>query len=140
MHNGEAGVRYHPQISTVLQRNIVSWLDRAEQPELEANGIYLIPPSLQSSETINYRSRAGGPQSAKKTTYRHHQATVFFESQLDHRQIFGCPSERGMPRALSKQPANFELELEAVGHEYGLPPKAGCTNLFQKNRVLANEQ
>jgi hypothetical protein len=41
--NGNAGVRYFPRISNVLQRDIVSWLDRREQPELEANGIYIIP-------------------------------------------------------------------------------------------------
>ena len=41
--NENAGIRYLPQISTSQQRDIVSWLDRQEQPELEANGIFVIP-------------------------------------------------------------------------------------------------
>lgn len=42
-HSGQAGLRYNPQVSSSLQRDIVSWLDMREQPELEANNIYIIP-------------------------------------------------------------------------------------------------
>uniref|UniRef100_A0A183C0J1 SRCR domain-containing protein n=1 Tax=Globodera pallida TaxID=36090 RepID=A0A183C0J1_GLOPA len=99
--NGEAGVRYLPHISTVLQRNIVSWLDRAEQPELEANGIYLIP----------------------QETNEHGQKRLkFFESQLDQRKFLVAHTSSECPLTPLK-PCHYELDLEAVGHEYGLPPK-----------------
>ncbi|KAI6192849.1 hypothetical protein M3Y99_01913900 [Aphelenchoides fujianensis] len=39
--NQNAGVRYDPQISAALQRDIVSWLDASEQPELVANNSQL---------------------------------------------------------------------------------------------------
>uniref|UniRef100_A0A914HL06 SRCR domain-containing protein n=1 Tax=Globodera rostochiensis TaxID=31243 RepID=A0A914HL06_GLORO len=99
--NGEAGVRYLPHISTVLQRNIVSWLDRAEQPELEANGIYLIPQ--ESNEHGQKRLK-------------------FFESQLDQRKFLVAHTSSECPLTPLK-PCHYELDLEAVGHEYGLPPK-----------------
>jgi len=43
--NENAGVRYLPRMAAALQRDIVSWLDRQEQPELEANGIFLLTPN-----------------------------------------------------------------------------------------------
>jgi hypothetical protein len=60
--NENAGIRYLPQISTSQQRDIVSWLDRQEQPELEANGIFLIPNGQ-------------------------HQRIQVFESQLEQRKF-----------------------------------------------------
>lgn len=41
--NENAGFRYDPKIDAHLQRDIVTWLDRREQPELEANNVYIIP-------------------------------------------------------------------------------------------------
>ncbi|KAL3080363.1 hypothetical protein niasHT_038403 [Heterodera trifolii] len=117
-HNGEAGVRYHPQISTVLQRNIVSWLDRAEQPELEANGIYLIPSSIPQSSAAITTVVDGHSRQKQYSPHR----LQFFESQLDQRKFLVAHPSAECPAALSK-PCHFELELEAVGHEYGLPPK-----------------
>ena len=42
-NNENAGVRFNPRISEALQRDIVGWLDKKEQPELEANNVFLIP-------------------------------------------------------------------------------------------------
>ncbi|KIH44450.1 hypothetical protein ANCDUO_25524 [Ancylostoma duodenale] len=51
--SGQAGLRYNPSISSSLQRDIVSWLDMREQPELEANNIYIIPDNAyQTIEVI----------------------------------------------------------------------------------------
>ncbi|KIH43403.1 hypothetical protein ANCDUO_26590, partial [Ancylostoma duodenale] len=51
--SGQAGLRYNPSISSSLQRDIVSWLDMREQPELEANNIYIIPDNVyQTIEVI----------------------------------------------------------------------------------------
>lgn len=41
--NENAGLRYDPKIDANFQRDIVTWLDRREQPELEANNVYIIP-------------------------------------------------------------------------------------------------
>lgn len=41
--NQNAGFRYDPQISASLQRDIVSWLDITEQPQLEANQVFVLP-------------------------------------------------------------------------------------------------
>lgn len=95
-------------VPTVVQKDIVSWLDRAEQPELEANGIYLIPSAADA--------RSGGGRALPRLQ--------LFESQLEQRKFLvahasgdaACPSVPAVP-------CHYELELEAVGHEYGLPPK-----------------
>nr|CAD2174347.1 unnamed protein product [Meloidogyne enterolobii] len=93
--NGNAGVRYLPRISTSLQRDIVSWLDRREQPELEANGIFIIP---------NY----------------HLKRIQLFESQLEQRKfLVSKPTE---DCSINEQ-CNFEIELEAIGNQYGMPAK-----------------
>uniref|UniRef100_A0A915M244 SRCR domain-containing protein n=1 Tax=Meloidogyne javanica TaxID=6303 RepID=A0A915M244_MELJA len=93
--NGNAGVRYLPRISTSLQRDIVSWLDRREQPELEANGIFIIP---------NYQLKR----------------FQLFESQLEQRRFLVSKPTEDCP--INEQ-CNFEIELEAIGNQYGMPAK-----------------
>ncbi|VDK20801.1 unnamed protein product [Anisakis simplex] len=41
--NGNAGFRYDPRVSVPLQRDIVTWLVRRDQQEMEANNVYVIP-------------------------------------------------------------------------------------------------
>ncbi|VDN08455.1 unnamed protein product [Thelazia callipaeda] len=41
--NGQSGFRYNSFISKNLQRDIVTWLERREQSEMEANNVFVIP-------------------------------------------------------------------------------------------------
>ncbi len=41
--NGYSGVRYNPSVEWSLQRDIVTWLDRRDEPEMEANNVFIIP-------------------------------------------------------------------------------------------------
>ncbi|KAI1717620.1 scavenger receptor cysteine-rich domain-containing protein [Ditylenchus destructor] len=95
--NENAGVRYNPRIEAPIQRDIVSWLDRREQPELEANNVYIIP---------------------NKTIFK----LEVYESQLNHRKFLVAKPNSYCPEVLY-DPCIYDLELIANGHEYGMPPK-----------------
>uniref|UniRef100_A0A1I7V5N8 Methyltransferase n=1 Tax=Loa loa TaxID=7209 RepID=A0A1I7V5N8_LOALO len=41
--NGQSGFRYNPLITNDLQYDIITWLERREQPEMEANNVFIIP-------------------------------------------------------------------------------------------------
>ncbi|WKY09273.1 hypothetical protein Q1695_001993 [Nippostrongylus brasiliensis] len=96
-HSGQAGLRYNPKISAALQTDIVSWLDMREQPELEANNIYIIPDN-------NYRT------------------IEVVESHLNQRK-FLIAKETPECAAVPLERCEFEMRLQASGYGYGLPPK-----------------
>jgi hypothetical protein len=51
--NENAGLRYNPQVEHSTQRDIVSWLERSEQPELEANNVIIIPNQKVSTVEVH---------------------------------------------------------------------------------------
>ncbi|KHN76816.1 HHIP-like protein 1 [Toxocara canis] len=51
--NGNAGFRYNPRVSVSLQRDIITWLERREQPEMEANNVYVIPNRNITTLSVN---------------------------------------------------------------------------------------
>ncbi|CAI4225131.1 unnamed protein product [Auanema sp. JU1783] len=95
--SGQAGFRYNPKVSSSLQQDIVSWLELREQPELEANNVFIIPNTTHSRIQV-------------------------FESQLNQRKFLvaketsDCPA---VPMEMCKQ----EIVLESIGFEYGLASK-----------------
>ncbi|KAI6213056.1 hypothetical protein M3Y94_00104200 [Aphelenchoides besseyi] len=95
--NQNAGVRYDPQISTALQRDIVSWLDANEQPELVANNVYVFPNSSFKQLPL-------------------------FESQLKHRFFLKAGFTSDCPPS-SYVPCAFETRLMAESKPYGMTPK-----------------
>ena len=72
-NNLNAGVRFNPRISEAQQRDIVSWLDRREQPDLEANNVLVFP-----NNTID--------------------RIEVFESQLNQRKFLVAKSTPDCPR------------------------------------------
>ncbi|CAD5229908.1 unnamed protein product [Bursaphelenchus xylophilus] len=95
--NQNAGVRYNPSISESLQRDIVSWLDRKEQPELEANNVHVFPNRSLNKLQVH-------------------------ESQLNHRRFLVARATPDCP-LVSGDPCSFEMQLEAQGYEYGITSK-----------------
>lgn len=96
--NENAGIRYNPRISAPLQRDIVSWLDRREQPELEANNVFTVPDPKITRLQLQ-----------------------LFESQLNHRKFLVVKETDACPKG--GHPCAFDIELEAVGNQYGITPK-----------------
>ncbi|CAD5226291.1 unnamed protein product [Bursaphelenchus okinawaensis] len=95
--NQNAGIRYDPSISENLQRDIVSWLDRNEQPELEANNVHVFPNRSLTRLQVH-------------------------ESQLNHRRFLVARATPDCPY-ISSEPCSFEMQLEAQGYEYGITSK-----------------
>uniref|UniRef100_A0A0M3IM39 SRCR domain-containing protein n=1 Tax=Ascaris lumbricoides TaxID=6252 RepID=A0A0M3IM39_ASCLU len=92
--NGNAGFRYNPRVSVSLQRDIVTWLERREQPEMEANNVYTIPNRNITTISVH-------------------------ESQLNQRKFLLARATSDCPLALL-DPCVYELSLKASGFEYGL--------------------
>ncbi|CAG9540523.1 unnamed protein product, partial [Cercopithifilaria johnstoni] len=92
--NGQSGFRYDPLITNDLQRDIVTWLERREQPEMEANNVFIIP-------NVNID---------KLTVY---------ESHLNQRKFLIAKVTSDCPLALV-DPCIHEMSLFASGSEYGL--------------------
>uniref|UniRef100_A0A7E4VD53 SRCR domain-containing protein n=1 Tax=Panagrellus redivivus TaxID=6233 RepID=A0A7E4VD53_PANRE len=95
--NENAGVRFDPQISKAQQSDIVTWLDRREQPDLEANNVFHIPNSSVSRLEV-------------------------FESQLNQRKFIVAKANSECPSVLY-EPCDYSIELYSTGHEYGLSAK-----------------
>ncbi|KAJ1365163.1 hypothetical protein KIN20_025393 [Parelaphostrongylus tenuis] len=102
--SGQAGLRYDPKISAELQRDIVSWLDMREQPELEANNIYIIP-----SETYKY--------------------VEVIESHLNQRKFLIAKPTSECP-LVPLERCSFEMKLRANGFGYGLPARMAIQASF----------
>ncbi|KHN76830.1 hypothetical protein Tcan_11223 [Toxocara canis] len=92
--NGNAGFRYNPRVSVSLQRDIITWLERREQPEMEANNVYVIPNRNITTLSVH-------------------------ESQLNQRKFLLARPTTDCPLALL-DPCVYELSLKASGFEYGL--------------------
>ncbi|KAK0410181.1 hypothetical protein QR680_004996 [Steinernema hermaphroditum] len=92
--NGNAGLRYDPHVSEALQRDIVTWLERKEQPEMEANNVFTIP-----NRNLN--------------------VLQVFESQLNHRKFLLAKATVECPLVLL-EPCVHNMEIEASGYEYGM--------------------
>ncbi|TKR61179.1 hypothetical protein L596_028324 [Steinernema carpocapsae] len=97
--NGNAGLRYDPQVSEAVQKDIVTWLEKKEQPEMEANNVFIIP---------------------------NHTLTRFqvYESQLNHRKFLLAKPTADCPLVLL-EPCVQEMQIEASGYEYGMSSKIG---------------
>ncbi|GMR58343.1 hypothetical protein PMAYCL1PPCAC_28538, partial [Pristionchus mayeri] len=95
--SGEAGMRYDPRISGILQTDIVSWLSHKEQPEAEANNVYYIPNRDISKLQV-------------------------FESQLNQRKFLVATANEDCPLA-PPNPCTYEVEMLASGWEYGMDSK-----------------
>ncbi|VDN28554.1 unnamed protein product [Gongylonema pulchrum] len=92
--NGQSGIRYKPLVSRELQRDIVTWLERREQPELEANNVVVIPN-------------------------RNIERLTVYESHLNQRKFLVAKATPDCPLALL-DPCIHEISLFASGYEYGL--------------------
>uniref|UniRef100_A0A183G227 SRCR domain-containing protein n=1 Tax=Heligmosomoides polygyrus TaxID=6339 RepID=A0A183G227_HELPZ len=99
-HSGQAGLRYNPQVSSSLQRDIVSWLDMREQPELEANNIYIIPD-------------------------RTYEKIEVMESHLNQRKFLLAKETQECPAGplAPLERCVFDMSIRASGFQYGLPAK-----------------
>ena len=112
------GIRYNPRISAEIQRDIVSWLDRNEQPEPEANNVYLLPNQKFTKLQL-------------------------FESQLNHRMFLVL---RETENCGMRNMCSFEIELEAVGNQYGITPKLAVqlvnrpSNVSDEDAVLVDRR
>lgn len=73
-NNINAGIRFNPRITEAQQRDIVSWLERREQPDLEANNVLIFPDN--SVEKVQV-----------------------FESQLNQRKFLVAKSTQDCPRS-----------------------------------------
>ncbi|VDM08815.1 unnamed protein product [Wuchereria bancrofti] len=92
--NEQSGFRYNPMITNDLQRDIVTWLERREQPEMEANNVFIIPNVNIDKLTVH-------------------------ESHLNQRKFLIAKVTSDCPLALL-DPCIYEMSLFASGHEYGL--------------------
>uniref|UniRef100_A0A915PUQ6 SRCR domain-containing protein n=1 Tax=Setaria digitata TaxID=48799 RepID=A0A915PUQ6_9BILA len=92
--SGQSGFRYDPLISNDLQRDIVTWLERRELPEMEANNVFIIPNMNIDKLTV-------------------------YESHLNQRKFLIAKITSDCPLALL-DPCVYEMSLFASGHEYGL--------------------
>ncbi|CAJ0561234.1 unnamed protein product, partial [Mesorhabditis spiculigera] len=93
-NSGLAGVHYNSMVSTGLQRDIVSWLDRKEQPDLEANNVFAIPSKdLARLEVL--------------------------ESHLNQRKFLVAMVNGDCP-FVTYEECVHEMILEASGFEYGM--------------------
>ncbi|VDO43648.1 unnamed protein product [Haemonchus placei] len=116
---GQAGLRYNPQISSSLQNDIVSWLDMREQPELEANNVYIIP----------------------NEAYRTIQV---IESHLNQRKFLVAKETPECP-AVPLERCVFEMKLQASGFGYGLPARMAIqivnpvSNISDEDAVFYDE-
>ncbi|EYC44991.1 hypothetical protein Y032_0443g1557 [Ancylostoma ceylanicum] len=118
--SGQAGLRYNPSISSSLQRDIVSWLDMREQPELEANNIYIIPDNA-------------------------YQTIEVIESHLNQRKFLIAKSTAECPQVPLER-CIFDMKLHASGFGYGLPAKMAIqivnpvSNISDEDAVFYDEQ
>lgn len=83
--SGQAGLRYNPSISSSLQRDIVSWLDMREQPELEANNIYVIPDNAYQTIEVGlqvWHASNSLPRVSEATSWKEYQVIGKFEGVI----------------------------------------------------------
>ncbi|VDM92148.1 unnamed protein product [Litomosoides sigmodontis] len=92
--NGQSGFRYNPLITNDLQRDIVTWLERREQPEMEANNVFIMPNANFDKLTV-------------------------YESHLNQRKFLIAKVTPECPLALL-DPCIHQMSLFASGEEYGL--------------------
>ncbi|VBB30847.1 unnamed protein product [Acanthocheilonema viteae] len=95
--NGQSGFRYNPLITNDLQHDIVTWLERREQPEMETNNVFIIPNDNIDKLTVH-------------------------ESHLNQRKFLIAKVTSDCPLALL-DPCTYEMSLFASGQEYGLNSK-----------------
>uniref|UniRef100_A0A0N4ZT88 SRCR domain-containing protein n=1 Tax=Parastrongyloides trichosuri TaxID=131310 RepID=A0A0N4ZT88_PARTI len=96
-NNGNAGIRYNPIVHEVTQKDIISWLDKKEQPEMEANNVYIVPNGINMTMEV-------------------------YESELNQRKFLVFKENEYCPLDLNS-PCLWEVDLEAIGNEFGLNGK-----------------
>uniref|UniRef100_A0A914RU07 SRCR domain-containing protein n=1 Tax=Parascaris equorum TaxID=6256 RepID=A0A914RU07_PAREQ len=103
--------RYNPRISTSLQRDIVTWLERREQPEMEANNVFTIPNRNFTTISVHESQLNQRKFLLARTT-----SDCPFVS-LDELQDVEVCSHRFIALL---DPCVYEVSLKASGFEYGL--------------------
>ncbi|CEF63163.1 SRCR domain and Parallel beta-helix repeat and Pectin lyase fold/virulence factor domain and Pectin lyase fold domain and C-type lectin-like domain and C-type lectin fold domain and SRCR-like domain-containing protein [Strongyloides ratti] len=96
-NNGNAGIQYNPMVHEGTQKDIVSWLDKKEQPEMEANNVFIVPNGINQTITV-------------------------FESQLNQRKFLVFKENNFCPIDLNN-PCLWEIDIEAIGSEFGMNGK-----------------
>uniref|UniRef100_A0AC35U2L2 Beta_helix domain-containing protein n=1 Tax=Rhabditophanes sp. KR3021 TaxID=114890 RepID=A0AC35U2L2_9BILA len=112
-NNGNAGIRYNPLISAPTQRDIVSWLDKKDQTDMEANNVFIVPNTELTSIEVH-------------------------ESEMNQRKFLVFKENEYCPIDLFN-PCQWMTELEALGNEFGMRGKV-VVQLVNRASNMSDEE